>query len=169
MEIFIVGVIIVALMAYVSTKIKKTAASAYEIEKIDTEEFSIIKPEGFITPVKDESEFAFEAYSRDYGIEDTDKFRQSEIKLRVYEHINLREIVEAAKKSAETIISENPAGKNEILLKTESFFDNIGFDKEYKIISKHGKIYELEITSLQESKSDYTERIEETIANFVVR
>jgi hypothetical protein len=65
MEIWIVGGIIVALMIYASTKIKKAAASAYEREVIEAEDFAIVKPEGFISLV--DSAFAFEAQSKEFG------------------------------------------------------------------------------------------------------
>ena len=76
MEILIVGVIIVALMAYVSTKIKKAAQQAYEPEALENEYFTITKPEGLIIPVKDKSEFMFEAYSKDFGEDEAGKFNQ---------------------------------------------------------------------------------------------
>lgn len=76
MEILIVGVIIVALMAYVSTKIKKAAQQAYEPEALENEYFTITKPEGLIIPVKDKSEFMFEAYSKEFGEDDSEKFNQ---------------------------------------------------------------------------------------------
>ena len=41
MEIFIVGVAVVALMVYVSTKIKRSAAAAFEREEIEEEDFSL--------------------------------------------------------------------------------------------------------------------------------
>ena len=50
MEILIIGVIVVALMAYASTKIKKSAREAFEVEVFENEGFTITKPEGFIIP-----------------------------------------------------------------------------------------------------------------------
>ena len=43
MEILIIGGILVIIMAAVSTAIKKNAATAYEAETIEKEEFSIEK------------------------------------------------------------------------------------------------------------------------------
>src|SRR5215218_5042830 len=70
MEILILGVILVALMAYVSTRIKKSAARAFEREVIETGDFRLVKPEGFLSPVSENSEYAFEAYSKDFGEDD---------------------------------------------------------------------------------------------------
>ena len=67
MEILIVGIAVVILMAYVSTRIKKSAASAFGRENIDTPEFSLVKPEGFLNPVDYTEKTPFEAYTREVG------------------------------------------------------------------------------------------------------
>ena len=51
MEILIPGLILVGLMVWVSTRIKRNAAKAFEREEIETAEFSLTKPEGFLAPV----------------------------------------------------------------------------------------------------------------------
>src|ERR1044072_6257842 len=84
MEILIIGIVVVALMAYVSTKIKKSAARAFEPETIETDEFIIVKPEGFINPINDESAFAFEAYSKEFGTGDAKNLRQAEMFVSVF-------------------------------------------------------------------------------------
>ncbi len=76
MEIFIIGIIIVALMAYASTKIKKAAGEAYKLEMLENEQFAITKPDGFIIPVKEHSEFMFEAYSKEFGEDEAEKLYQ---------------------------------------------------------------------------------------------
>src|SRR5687767_8261126 len=48
MELLIPGLILVALMVYASTRIKRTAAAAFDRETVDTEDFIIQKPEGFL-------------------------------------------------------------------------------------------------------------------------
>ena len=76
MEILIVGFIIVALMAYVSTKIKKAAREAYEQETFENEYYRITKPNDFIIPVKEGSESKFETYSKEFGEDEADKLNQ---------------------------------------------------------------------------------------------
>jgi hypothetical protein len=66
MELLIPGLILVALMAWASTKIKKTAAEAYSEETVSAGGFTIVKPEGFIIPVNDDPAVLFEARSREY-------------------------------------------------------------------------------------------------------
>lgn len=168
MEILIIGIAIVALMAYVSTRIKKSAADAYLRETIDAPEFALVKPEGFLNPIDAKEGLAFYAYSKDYGIENTAKFRQSEIKLRVYEIDNFREIIVNAKKLADKVLSEKNEG-DVFLLKTENTEGKVLLEKQHKFISKNGKVYELEIKTLQETREAYTQRIAETFDSFTVK
>ena len=67
MELLIPGLVLVALMVWASTRIKRSAARAFEAEHIDGEGFSIDKPEGFLQKLDDSSEFVFEAYSKEFG------------------------------------------------------------------------------------------------------
>src|SRR4051812_17512027 len=76
MEILIIGILVVALMAYASTKIKKSAQVAYELEVFENEAFTITKPEGFIIPYNEKSPHLFEAYSKDFGDDEARKFNQ---------------------------------------------------------------------------------------------
>lgn len=169
MEILIIGVIIVALMAYVSTRIKKSAASAYEPENIDTAGFTVFKPEGFLNPVDAREGLAFYAYSKDYGIENTAKFRQSEIKVRVYDEDTARAVLKSIKNTASRVLAEKNDGKSEFYITTETSEDKATFEKDYKIVLQNGKTYELEVKSLQESKDDYAQRIAQIIESFAVK
>ena len=67
MELLIPGLILVALMVWASTRIKKNAAAAFDAEVIETESFSIRKPEGFLHVLNDDSGLAFRSYSKDFG------------------------------------------------------------------------------------------------------
>ncbi len=107
MEILIVGIALVALMVFVSTKIKKSAASAFEREVIDKKDFTIIKPEGLINPLNENSEFAFEAYSKEFGKNDAEEFNQMSAHLKIISQASFEETCENTKKSVSEILSEN--------------------------------------------------------------
>jgi hypothetical protein len=68
MELLIPGLILVAVMVYVSTRIKRSAAAAYEAELIETKFFSIKKPDGFIAVADPRRPLLFEAYSKEFGV-----------------------------------------------------------------------------------------------------
>src|SRR5437867_2652270 len=67
MELLIPGLILVALMVYASTRIKRSAARAFEAEQIAGDGFTLVKPDGFLHRINDDSEYAFEAYSKEFG------------------------------------------------------------------------------------------------------
>jgi hypothetical protein len=75
MELLIPGLILVALMIYASTRIKRTAAAAFEAEVIETDDFVIQKPEGMLHVINGDKRFAFEAYSKDFGVENNKDVR----------------------------------------------------------------------------------------------
>lgn len=146
MEIWIIGGAVVALMIYVSTRIKKAAASAYEREVVETEEFSIVKPEGFINPF--ESEFAFEAYTKEFGTENAEEFRQCWTNLQ---------------------IADDSGNEKEGLTETEIIEKDVPIKIFRKIVKKHNKIFGLKISVLQENEEVYTERINEMLESFAVK
>lgn len=145
MEILIVGVIVVAIMAYVSTKIKKAASEAYEQENVETEYFRLIKPEHFIIPVKEKSEFAFEAYSKDYGEDLAEKFRQSW-----------------------AVVREKNGIEDEDVLEFERIEDNVTIKTFSKtLISRDlDKSFELEISLLPDYEEKYADGIKLMLESF---
>ena len=108
MELLIPGLILVALMVYVSTKIKKSAAQAYETERIDTEEFSITKPEGFINPLNTNSPFAFEAFTKEFGSTPNERLRKASAELRIIDGGGFDEVVDSVRTSAANFSSSQP-------------------------------------------------------------
>ncbi len=172
MEILIFGVILVALMVYVSTKIKKSAAQAFEPELIETEDFKITKPKGFINPINEDSPVAFEAYTKELGENDAKNFRQAQANLRIITDSNFEAVCGNAKASADKILSgsafENP---RVYLLKSERIEKDITIVSLWKIVEniQKRKIYELQISVLEAYREDYAARINEMISSFIVK
>ena len=79
MEILIPGLILVALMVWASTKIKKKASAAYEDEIVETDTFILEKPEGFISPAYPDEGLEFAAYSKEFGRDRTRDLRQAQL------------------------------------------------------------------------------------------
>lgn len=174
MEIFIVGLAVVALMVFVSTKIKKSAAAAYEAEIVETEEFKLFKPEGFIHPLNEDSPFAFEANSKDWGKNDASKFRQARAVLRVIANSDFKIICENAKKSAGKVKSKQfvktaPAGQKIFLLEGETSEADVKIITFWEIIESKQKIYELKIAVLEAYAEEFADRINAMTANFIVK
>jgi len=176
MEILIVGVIIVALMAYVSTKIKKSAAQAYEREEIETEDFRIIKPAGFINPINDESAFMFEAYTKDLGKDEARIFRRARATLRVVSGLNFETVCKDSKNYSGKITSKNfvedaPEGRKIFLLESEKTEQEVKIFSFWKIVEsrERQKVYELQISVLEDYREEFAGEIGEMIESFAVR
>ena len=65
MELLIPGLALVALMVWASTRIKRTAADAFDVEVVETAEFTIRKPAGWLSIAA--PTLPFEAYTKDYA------------------------------------------------------------------------------------------------------
>ncbi len=152
MEILILGGILVAAMVYVSTKIKRSAARAFERETIETDKFSIVKPEGFISPINENSEYAFEAYSKDFGTSDeTEKLRQAQAVLKIIDNFET---------------NEKPfTGESETLE------NGVAVQMFHKILENENssKIYKLEISVLKEYREAYLAKINEMLDSFSLK
>ena len=176
MEILIVGGLLVALMVYVSTRIKKSAAQAYEREVVETEDFSLVKPEGFIIPVKENSDFAFEARSKDYGDDETHNISRAKIELNVLSNSDFKVVCRDALQSvgritSEEVLTDDSRKQNTCLVKSEKTENEIPFYVFRKIIESCGrqKIYDLKISVLQDYREQYDNKINETINSFQVK
>jgi hypothetical protein len=148
MEILIVGIILVAVMAYLSTKIKKSAQAAYELEVFDNGEFTVTKPEGFIIPFNEKSPYAFEAYSKDFGDDDARKFNQCQATVSVKSGFKKNSLIKSKKNEKDVLI--------------QVFTKTLGNKKS-------NKTYELEISLLDEYKEQYLEKIEAMLDSFALK
>jgi hypothetical protein len=147
MEILILGIILVALMAYVSTRIKKSAAQAFERETIETEDFRIVKPEGFLNPVSENSANAFEAYSKDYGEADAAEHRKAVVK--IYKTGGLK---------SEDLPAESEKTEKGVTLQTFR-----------KILENNQKSYALEISVVKDYRDEYFDKINEMLSSFSLK
>ena len=176
MEIIILGVLLVALMVFVSTKIKKSAAEAFEAESIEKEDFSIEKPEGFLYPLRDKPEFPFEAYSKLYGERSTRNIWRARTRLRVSEGLNLTKLIKETKGNSEKITSEKnlkdlPNDQKGKIIRSEKNEDDVKYKILRKFIQSKGqnKTYELRTTILHPYSEEYTEKACEMMKSFVVK
>lgn len=150
MEILIVGVIIVALMVYVSTKIKKESKLAYEREMFENEDFKLIKPDEFLIPVNENSPFVFEAHSRDFGTEESRDF---------YQCLATVKISERSGESKNTVIETEQTEKGVPLKIFRKFIVSLN----------NNRIYELKIVVVQEFIEKYQDKVNEMLDSFAAK
>src|SRR5438067_6433543 len=103
MELLIPGLILVGLMVYASTRIKRSAARAFEAETVETAEFTLYKPDGFLSVLNGDPAYAFEAYSKDFGTGDDKNVRAARATIRVLDGIDLNKAVANVKNSVKPV------------------------------------------------------------------
>lgn len=169
-DILIVGLVLVALMVYASTKIKKAAAEAYAPEIIETDDFRISKPSGFLSVASPEDGLAFRAYSKEYGEAEASKFRRTEASIRVMENTDVSDIADTVKQSSGTLIRENTAhDEREITLETEDEVNDILIHRSYKMIQAAANVIQLQITTPIAYRDEFDIAIREFKNSFEVR
>jgi len=147
--ILIPGLILVALMVYVSTRIKKTAAAAFDAETIETDEFIIQKPEGFLHKLNGDPKYVFEAYSKEHS-KVNDRRRLAFVSITRVENTSLEKVASDVLQDAELvadgsqIIAERPYR----LLTLNRGHEGQDAEMLYKLGEKNGNVYKLEIASL---------------------
>lgn len=172
MEILIPGLILVALMIYVSTKIKKNAAQAYEREIVETDSFSVVKPEGFIHPMDENSHVVFRAYSKDFGVDDTADLRQAWAEVRIHENANFDECRKVIAEVVSKIVSEQPyldASDKAVSIEAEQIYKDVCMHARFKLIKRGDRVFEMRISVLPEYREAYFDRIEEMLESFEVK
>ncbi len=176
MEILIIGGILVALMVVVSTKIKKSASLAFEPETIETENFRLIKPAGFIHPLREDSDYAFEAYSKEFGEKDERNIWRAQVYITASEGLNFNSACKEIKKRdgkilSEKVIKDTADGEKICLIEKEISKDDTKFFEFRKVVESRKKLktYDLKILVLKSFRSDFVGRIDELMSSFQLK
>ena len=171
MELLIPGLLLVALMVYASTRIKRVAAEAFEAETVDAAEFLIDKPEGFLNVVSPAGGLSLQIYSKDYGINEASDFRAARGEVRVYEKRTLKFAATAIREST-AVTSEVPEiidGRKYIVFEAESVEKGIGFREMYKLAEKDGSVIELKIKAVEDIGDELSKKIDAILASFILK
>lgn len=166
MEILIPGLILVALMMYASTKIKKRAAAAFEPELIETETYSLMKPDGFLHVI-DDPNHELAAYSKEYGSGDNSQIRKAVIEVDVLRNVDLGSVREAITEGSgrSEIIRES---KDLLLIETHEPANESALKGFYKLVGVGNSVYRLRVAVLPEHVEEYSRKIDETLESFTV-
>lgn len=171
MELLIPGLILVALMVYASTRIKRSAAQAFEPETIDTDVFFFEKPEGFLTVLNGDPKLMYEGYSREFGGEGAEDTRQGRVEVRKIENETIKsamaKIGEIAKITSKTteVIDE----RKYQLVEAERVDKGIGMVELYKLTESGRDVIELKITAMQETNEDVARKISGIASSYYVK
>ncbi len=171
LAILIPGLIIVALMVWASTRIKRIAAAAFEAETIETDDFVIQKPDGFLNNLNGDPKYTFEAYSKEFGTDATD-IRQGRVQLTVTNNANVDQIIAGLSEDGDEIIDDvtEIVGPTRYRL-IEAKRDENGHDLcvTYKITEKDSRVFTLETIRLAETSDEFTHKIEAFTNSFELK
>jgi len=172
LAILIPGLIIVALMVYASTRIKKTAAAAFDAETIETDDFVIQKPEGFLNNLNGDPKHAFEIYSKEYGSGGAEDFRRGRAELTILKGKTVEDIVANIKDSDDEIvedITEVIGAAHYRVIETKQVEGDLDFQVYYKIAEKNGSGFVLEAVRLGETSDEISRKLEAFVASFELK
>ncbi|HSI87636.1 MAG TPA: hypothetical protein VK918_01190 [Pyrinomonadaceae bacterium] len=153
MEILIPGLILVALMVWASTKIKKKAAAAYEEETIETERFSIEKADGFISPTFPEEGMVFAAYSKEFGRDRTRDLRQAQLEVSLRRGARLEQLARQFEIDSSNGVVEVPAPSGDLA-------------EFVRLAASSEGVYELRGRVLLDHRQEFARKLKEMMASF---
>lgn len=167
----------IAILLFISSKIRNAASAAFEPEQIERENFRIYKPEGFLNPVDYTEKTPFEAYTREVGERAAGRLRKSLVKLTVSDGLNFDTLRKEIKKDAQEFVStefdENaPEGQKICLIETKKENEDevvtVILNKLVESRQKK-KTYNLEISVLEQAREEYEDRINRMFDSFEVK
>ena len=172
MELLIPGLILVALMVYASTRIKKTAALAFEAETIETDEFIIQKPDGFLTVLNGDPQYAFESYSKEYGATGAENFRKGIANLRIYDTSSVSEAAAQLAGSDDEIvrdISEVIGEHRYRMIEIKRIVGGVEFRCFSKLAERTAQVYEFQITVIAAANDEFMDNVEGMLNSFEIK
>ena len=169
-EILIFGLILVALMVYASTKIKKAAAEAYASETVETSDFRITKPEDFLSVISPADGLVLHAYSREFGEAEAAGIRRTEATIRIIENATASDVAADLKGSAHTVISEscNESG-DPITMEIGDEVNDVSIFRLYKLIENGSRVVQLQIDTPVAYRDEFDIAIREFRDTFEVK
>ena len=166
----------ITVLLFISSRIRRVANRAFDPEIIETPEFKINKPEGYLHPLNNDSGLPFEAYSRELGEKGGGRLRKSLVKMSVNDGLNFSKVLKSAKQNADNIYSETipekvPQGQKICLLEGYKTEDDIKRAVFHKIVESRNqnKTYNLEVTVLEANEDEYIPKASELINSFTVK
>lgn len=166
MELLIPGLILVALMVWASTRIKRTAAAAFDAERVETQDFTIEKPEGFLHVLNDDSGLAFRSYSKGFGKVGTRDVRQATIEIEKHHHTEIDKAKERIEREAESIRSFEAyidGGERAARIRSMFIVDGGEFERSHKLVTRGSTVWECRGSVLSDSSDELSSKIEEML------
>ena len=161
MELLIPGLILVALMVWASTKIKKSAAAAYAEETFTADRFTIEKPEGFIIPVNEDSLSLFTARTKEYETVGRESIPQGTASVTM-ENNGFESVCQAIRDKVEKIVDEDVhlEGSRVCVINADETIDGVRYAGTYKILESDESVLVLHARVLPEQSEGLARKID---------
>ena len=172
MELLIPGLILVALMIYASTRIKRSAARAFEAETIETDDFVIQKPDGLLNVIGGDPKFAFEAYSRDFGGDGTENIRRATANVVQKNNVTVEGVAAELLKSEGEVVddhSEKINGINYRVIEHIVTEHDVDFRVRSKLAERGGNVLILTAKTIAETAPEFMRNIEAMFDSFELK
>jgi hypothetical protein len=159
-------------MIYASTRIKRSAAAAFEAETVETEDFIIEKSEGFLNVIGGDPKLAFEAYSKDFGSDGADKFRLATANVVVASDTTLKAAADDILNAKVEVVDDRTETRNGNSYRVIEHLVNEE-DVEFRVYSKmaerDNKVFVFTIKSIAETTSEFASDIEAMLDSFELK
>lgn len=172
MELLIPGLILVGLMIWASTRIKKSAAAAFDAETVDTDQFVIRKPEGFLHVLNDDTGLAFRAYSKEFGKVGNKDVRRATIEIEKHADTNLETLRRKLESEAENVEAFDPyvdAGEKAAFMISNSIVDGGEYLIARKLVTRGNCVWEGRESVLSEADKEAEFLTESALNSFQVK
>ncbi len=168
MEILIPGLILVAFMVYFSTRLKKKTAAAFERETIETDEFLIVKPDGFLNRIGFDSGYEIDAYSKEFGIGHEANGRKALITLTKHDDLSMTEVAQNARSQMSSIF--NTQESDEMTTVSGMIeIDGLDYNVEHKIFSTRRGMFDLKMCVLPQYEAEFGDAFTEIAESFEIK
>jgi hypothetical protein len=172
MELLIPGLVLVAIMVWASTRIKRNAAAAFDAEQVETDDIVLEKPAGFLHVLNDNTGLLFRAYSKDFGAAGRSDLRQATIEVERHSGIDIDAVMTSKKRSSESLKLETSyidAGEKAATIRSISVRDGAEYETVHKLVTRGSDVIEARGQVLSEHKEAYMRKIETMLNSLRVK
>ena len=168
MELLIPGLVLVAVMVWASTKIKKSAAEAYAEETVTSDRFTITKPEDLIIPMNADSPFLFEARTKEHETIRGDSVPASVVSIGERKGESFDAVCDQIRSAAAKIVDEDHhrEGARVCLITAEEPEGETTYSVSYKVVEAANSVLVLRARTLPEQSEDLLRKIDSMVRSF---
>ena len=172
MELLIPGLILVAIMVWASTRIKRNAAAAFDAERVETNDFIIEKPEGFLHVLNDTTGLLFRAYSKEFGTVGRTELRQATIEIERRRGAEIDAVISDITGSSESLRADATyldAGERAVAVRSTDIREGAEYETVRKLVTRGADVIEARGQVLSEFKNDHLSKIESALDSLRVK